>query len=287
MVKMPSTFSVPVNDITISCREWPGDKGPVLCLPSFAGHKGSFDRLAASLTPGYRVIALDLRGRGDSSKPPDGYGFAYHARDILAFTRQLGIGAFSIIGHSFGATVGAYIASIRPDLVEAIVLLEGGADPTEGVLEAIRPTLDHLDSRFSSMAEYLDRMRAMPFYRGQWGGMLEAYLRDDVLQLTDGSVEPKADAAALHRDLDLHFLYSMCLHFPAIQAPALFVRAGEGLRGGQQGHIFSEAETDAIVNWIPRGRRLDIVGVNHFTLLLNDHNPLADPVSAFLDQYLR
>lgn len=286
MLSTPRNLSLQLNGITVSYREWPGERGPLLCLPSFAGHKGSFDCLAASLAPGYRVIALDLRGRGDSDKPPEGYGFAYHAMDILALTRELGIETFSLIGHSFGATLATYLASIRPALVRAVVLLEGGADPTEGVLEAIRPTLAHLDSRFPSMAEYLEKMRAMSFYQARWGRMLETYLREDVLQLADGSVVPKADATALGRDLDLHFLYSMCLHFPAIRCPALFVRAGEGLRGGQQGHIFSEAETDAIVDWMPRGQRLDIAGVNHFTLLLNDHNPLADPLKTFLDQHL-
>jgi len=277
---------VQVNGISLSYREWPGEKGPLLCLPSFAGHKGGFDRLAEALAPEYRVIALDLRGRGDSDKPQEGYGFAYHARDIMACAKQLGIEAFSIIGHSFGATLGTYLASIQPSLVEAIVLLEGGADPTERVLEAIRPTLAHLDRRFSSMAEYLETMRAMPYYRVQWGEMLEAYLLEDVVPLANGAVQPKADAAALHKDLDLHFLYSMCLHFPAMQCPALFVRAGEGLLGGQRGHIFSDAETDAIVSWIPRGQRLDIAGVNHFTLLLNDHTPLAGPVKAFLERHL-
>ncbi|WP_428609560.1 alpha/beta fold hydrolase [Sedimenticola sp.] len=278
------TAPVRVNGISLSYREWPGDKGPILCLPSFAGHKGSFDRLAQALAPDYRVIALDLRGRGDSDKPEQGYGFAYHARDILAFMQQLGIESFAIVGHSFGATLGTYLASIRPSRVKAIVLLEGGADPTERVLEAIRPTLVHLETRFPSMDAYLEVMREMPFYATQWGGMLETYLREDVHVLEGGAVQPKACAPALHQDLDLHSLYSMCLHFPAMACPALFVRAGEGLLGGQRGHIFSEAETDAIVRWIPQGRRIDLPGVNHFTLLLNDHGLLNDPVKMFFDQ---
>lgn len=281
-----TTASAEVNGITLSYREWAGRGKTIICLPSFAAHKGSFDRLGAALAPDYRVIAMDLRGRGDSDKPEEGYGFAYHVSDILALTRQLGIETFSIVGHSFGATVGTYLASIRPSLVDAIVLLEGGADPTERVLEAIRPSLVHLESPYPSMEVYLEAMRAMPFYGRQWGEMLEHYLREDVYLLEDGAVQPKASARGLHRDLDLHFLYSMCLHFPAMSCPALFVRAGEGLIDARRGHIFTEAETDAIVRWIPKGRRLDVAGVNHFTLLLNDHSPLLAPVSAFLDEVL-
>ncbi len=280
------TTTAQVNGISLSYREWPGEGRAVICLPSFAAHKGSFDRLGAALSSTYRVIALDLRGRGDSDKPEEGYGFAYHVSDILALTQQLGIERFSIVGHSFGATVGTYLASIRPSVVEAIVLLEGGADPTERVLKAIRPTLDHLESPYSSMDEYLEAMRAMPFYARQWGEMLETYLREDVYQLEDGCVQPKASAQSLHKDLDLHFLYSMCLHFPAMACPALFVRAGEGLLDEHTGHIFTEAETDAIVKWIPKGRRLDVTGVNHFTMLLHDESPVIQPIRAFLDEVL-
>ncbi|TVO78335.1 alpha/beta fold hydrolase [Sedimenticola selenatireducens] len=281
---MAETSTVQVNGIILSYREWTGEGKTVICLPSFAAHKGSFERLGAALSPDYRVIAIDLRGRGDSDKPEEGYGFAYHVSDILMLTKQLGIDKFSIVGHSFGATVGTYLASIRPSLVEAIVLLEGGADPTERVLKAIRPTLNHLESPYPSMAAYLKAMRAMPFYGRQWGEMLEAYLREDVYLIEDGCVQPKASAQSLHKDLDLHFLYSMCLHFPALSCPALFVRADEGLTDADHGHIFTDAETDAIVKWIPKGRRLDVSRVNHFTMLLNDDAPIIQPVRAFLDE---
>ncbi len=283
-MSLSRTTTAQVNGISLSYREWPGQGKVIICLPSFAAHKGSFDRLGAALSPDYRVIALDLRGRGDSDKPEDGYGFAYHVSDILALTKQLGVGAFSIVGHSFGATVGTYLASIRPSCVEAIIMLEGGADPTERVLKAIRPTLDHLESPYPSMKAYLEAMRTMPFYGRQWGKMLEAYLREDVYQLEEGAVQPKASAAGLHIDLNLHFLYSMCLHFPALSCPALFVRADEGLIDAVHGHIFTDAETDAIVKWIPKGRRLDVTGVNHFTMLLNDDAPIIQPVRAFLDE---
>jgi len=275
-----------VNGITLSYREWPGEKGPIICLPSFAAHKGSFDRLGEALSPEYRVIALDLRGRGDSDKPEDGYGFAYHVHDILGFTEAQGFIKFSIVGHSFGATIGTYLASIRPALISSIVLLEGGADPTERVLEAIRPTLEHLETRYPSMDAYLDAMREMPFYKRQWDDMLESYMRQDVHVLESGEVQPKAFSKGLNKDLDLHFNHSMCLHFPAMQCPALFIRAGDGLLGGQRGHIFTDGETDAIVKWIPKGRRYDVADVNHFTMLLNDDSPLIEPIHDFLNEVL-
>ena len=281
-----STIQLP--DITLSYTEWSGEKGPLICLPSFSGHKGSFAGIATNLAPDYHLFALDLRGRGDSDKPTEGYGFAYHTRDILQFADALGFDTFALIGHSFGATVGTYLASIRPLQVRAIVMIEGGADPTERVLEAIRPTLRHLNQHYPSMAAYLAAMQELPFYNNPWSASLEEYLRRDVETLPDGSVRPKASAEGLQRDLDLHFQYSMCLHFPFVQCPALFIRAGEGLLGGDKGHIFTEPETDAIVEWIPQGRRVDLSpGANHYTMVLQDEPPVIPPIRAFLDEVLQ
>ena len=130
--------TIKLKDIKLAYTEWPGEKGPVICLPSITGHKGAFTNIAKILSPAYHFFALDLRGRGDSDKPGDGYGYAYHAHDILNFAEALGFSSFVLIGHSFGASVSTYLASIRPQQVRALVLLDGGADPKEEVLAAMR-----------------------------------------------------------------------------------------------------------------------------------------------------
>jgi pimeloyl-ACP methyl ester carboxylesterase len=273
--------TVKVSGIQLSYREWPGERGPLICLPSLAGHKGTFDRLAQSLSPAYRLIALDLRGRGDSDKPPEGYGFSYHARDILGFADQLEIPEFVMVGHSFGATVGVYLASIRPGRVRAAVLIDGGADPKEEVLEAMRPSLRRLGGGYASMDEYLDSMRSVPYYK-PWNATLEKYLRDDVVTFPAGGVRHKASAEAVERDLDIHFYYSMCVHFPALQCPTLFIRPELGLRG-DRAHVLDPSEAAAFVSWIPKGRQVDIPGVNHYTILLSDDPPVVPPILSFLE----
>lgn len=273
-----------VNGVKLSYREWPGEKGPLICLPSLAGHKGTFDRLAQALSPAYRVIALDLRGRGDSDQPSEGYGFSYHARDILRLADQLEIDQFVIIGHSFGATVGVYLASIRPGRVRAAVLIDGGADPKEEVLEAMRPGLRRLRSVYASMDEYLASMRSVPCYK-PWNPTLEQYLREDVVTLPDGSLHHKASAEAVERDLDIHFYYSMCVHFPTLQCPTVFIRPELGLRG-DRAHVLDPREAAAFVSWIPKGRQVDLPGVNHYTLILSDDPPVVPPILTFLEPIL-
>jgi pimeloyl-ACP methyl ester carboxylesterase len=277
--------SVRVNGIVLAYTEWPGEKGPVICLPSLTGHKGSFANIARRLAPNYRLVALDLRGRGDSDKPLEGYGFAYHARDILAFADTLGIESFAVLGHSFGATVGVYLASIRPARVRTLVMMDGGVDPDEEVLEAMRPVVRRLGKIYPTLEAYLDAMRSIPYHK-PWGAALERYYREDVQVMQDGSVSSKSSAPAIERDLDLHFHYSMCVHFPTLRCPSLYLRPGLGLLG-DRAHILTERSAEAFVASTPGCRRVDIPGVNHYTMVLHDDPPVASPIRQFLDEVLK
>ncbi len=280
---MPSftDAALQVNGITLSYREWPGEKGPVLCLPSLTGHKGTFDSLARRLAPEFHLYALDLRGRGDSDKPAEGYGFAYHARDLLGFADALGWETFTLIGHSFGATAGVYLASIRPGRVAALVLIDGGADPKEEVLQAMYPAIRHLEKTYPDPATYLAAMKKVPYYQ-PWNPALERYLLEDLQTLPDGRLRSKSSPQAIRRDLDMHFMYSMCVHFPTLQCPTLFIRPQNGLLG-DKAHILDEKEAAAFVAWIPNCWRVDLPGVNHYTMILDDPPLVAGPIRAFLE----
>lgn len=278
------TQYIAVNGIKLAYVEWPGEKGPLICLPSITGHKGTFTNIARSLAPEYRVLALDLRGRGESDRPHEGYGFAYHARDVLAFADLLAIDTFAFVGHSFGATVGVYTASIRPKRIRAIAMIDGGCDPKDEVLEAMRPMLRRLEVAYPSMAAYLDAMRAIPYFR-PWNETLERYHREDVNELPDGTICSRASAGAIERDLDTHFYYSMCVHFPTVKCPALFIRPMQGLLGNSA-HILDEREAAAFVAWFPNCSRVDLPGVNHYTMILRDDPPVIAPLKVFLSKAL-
>jgi pimeloyl-ACP methyl ester carboxylesterase len=283
----PPTRFITANGLRLAFCHWPGRPGApaVVCLPHLTGHKGSFADLGAALAPEYDVYALDLRGRGESDKPAEGYGFAYHALDVLALAAALGLPTFSLIGHSFGATAGVYLASVQPRRVRAVVMLDGGADPKDEILRAMYPTVAQLDETYASLDDYLAAMRALPFFQ-PWDQGLERYFQADAVQGPDGRVRSRSAAGPIRRDLDAHFMYCMCLHFPALRCPALFVRPALGLLG-ERGHVFSEAEAQAITRSIPGCQRADVPGANHYTLLLHSGPPALPAVRAFLDQAVK
>lgn len=277
-----NTQHVTVNGLKLAYHDWPGERGPLICIPSITGHKGTFTALAERLSPRYQVLSLDLRGRCDSDKPSDGYGFAYHARDIIAFADALSLERFVLVGHSFGATTSVYTTSLVPARVKAIVLMDGGADPKAETLKAMYPTIKWLSKVYSSMDEYLAVQRNVVYHK-PWTPALERYLREDMETKPDGSVRSKSSAAGIEIDLDIHFWDNVWFHLPHVRCPVLYLRPTEGLLG-TTGHVYSDEEASKLVGKIPDCRYQKIAGGNHYTFLIQDNPPVVPSIEKFLEE---
>ena len=81
---------VETNGIRVHLIDHEGD-GPVLALaPGLTSNCHAFDALVdRGLAPAMRVLAFDLRGRGESDKPDSGYDLHHHASDIIDVLRTL------------------------------------------------------------------------------------------------------------------------------------------------------------------------------------------------------
>ena len=84
---------------------------------------------------GYRVIALDNRGHGESAKPhdPEAYHPETMAADAAALLDELGIASAHVMGYSMGARISAFLAISRPELVRSIVFGGLGMGMVDGV----------------------------------------------------------------------------------------------------------------------------------------------------------
>lgn len=84
---------------------------------------------------GYRVVALDNRGHGRSSKSyvPEDYVPAKMAGDAEALLERLGVSRAHVMGYSMGARIAAVLALNAPDKVASLVFGGLGAGMTEGV----------------------------------------------------------------------------------------------------------------------------------------------------------
>jgi pimeloyl-ACP methyl ester carboxylesterase len=71
----------------------------------------------------WRVVALTMRGHGDSAKPEGGYDTATMAEDVAAAMEALGIGTAAIVGHSMGSLVAQKLALDHAGRVSKLVLI--------------------------------------------------------------------------------------------------------------------------------------------------------------------
>lgn len=102
-----------------------GQGEPVVLLHGFAQTGRMWVRgVFPALADRYTLIAPDLRGSGDSDKPPAGYDKKTLAEDIYQLTQQLGYEKIFLVGHDFGASAAYALAAGHQDLVRRLVFLE-------------------------------------------------------------------------------------------------------------------------------------------------------------------
>lgn len=105
---------------------WLGEEGqPVLFLHQVSSSSRMFGQLMPRFVArGYRGIAMDLPGFGDSDPPPQDYTIGDCASSVARFLDALGLGEpLFVVGHHTGALVGAELAIGCPERIRKLVLI--------------------------------------------------------------------------------------------------------------------------------------------------------------------
>ncbi|KAB0385670.1 hypothetical protein FD755_000626 [Muntiacus reevesi] len=119
----------------IAAKAWGSHQAaPVLCLHGWLDNANSFDRLIPLLPKDFHYIAMDFGGHGLSSHYSR--GFPYYHQNFVSEVRRVAAdkqetepvsqkwNRFSLLGHSFGATVGGMFSCIFPEMVDKLILLD-------------------------------------------------------------------------------------------------------------------------------------------------------------------
>jgi 3-oxoadipate enol-lactonase len=119
----------------------------LICLHGLGGHALGWRHLMEELSPTYRVIAVDLRGHGQSGhRPEETLTIRALAEDILALMRGLAINEAHLCGHSLGGMIALEIFARRGFLVKSLILANTTAFfPPPQNLEEFLNHFDQLD----------------------------------------------------------------------------------------------------------------------------------------------
>ena len=120
--------AVSANGIRLHVAEL-GDGPVVVLLHGFAEFWWTWHhQLKALADAGFRAVAVDLRGYGDSDKPPRGYDLWTLAGDVSGLIGALGEARAAVVGHGWGGLIGWTLAALHPRRVTRLVSI-GSAHP--------------------------------------------------------------------------------------------------------------------------------------------------------------
>jgi len=279
----PIMKKVKGDGVQINLAIWEGSAGPILCVHGITANCRCWDVLAASLTPDYRVMAMDLRGRGQSQKPATGYSLDHHLRDINCLLDDLQLERAVIMGHSLGAFIGLAFAAQYPQRTERLILVDGGGDLSteqfDKVFDGIKPALDRLGQIFPSADAYLDKMKQAP-YLHPWTPAIETYCRYEI-EAADGGVRTNIDPAHIREESANIRKVNCASFYPGLQCEVLILRAPNGLLS-QDDLLLPEDVIKKMTTGIQHVKRFDVADTNHYGILMKPHEARDQAIREFL-----
>lgn len=135
-------FVQAADGVRLHLRDYAGGEGrpPIVCLPGLTRNARDYAKLAERLAVAWRVLAIDLRGRGESGRAEDwaSYTPATYADDVRGILRELGVERFVAVGTSLGGIVSMMIAAAEPGRLAGAVLNDIGPTIEPAGLQRIR-----------------------------------------------------------------------------------------------------------------------------------------------------
>lgn len=201
---------------------------PLLLLHGYPQTHVEWHKIAPKLAEHYTVVAPDLRGYGDSEKPPASEGdlSVYckrtTAQDQVEVMAELGFESFHVVGHDRGARVGHRMVLDQPERVKTFTSLD--VVPSQAAF-------DHMDSQLSFAWFHWHLMRQpSPLPETLIGNSAKVYL-DFLLErwtAIDGSITDEAYAEYLRCFNNPDTIRATCLDYRGIELDLMHDEADRG-----------------------------------------------------------
>ncbi len=231
MMPIRQTFSK--SDIQLSYLEWHQGQEPLLLLHGLADNALVWSSLGDYLAADYHIVAPDMRGHGESSKPEDDYSFESAIADLEALMDSLGWSSAHVVSHSWTGKLAAIWARQNPQRLRSMILI----DPifiwkmpsyfklTFPLLYRVLPFLKSMGP-FVSYESAKQQAQQLSQYQG-WTDLHQQVFDAGIEQKPDGSWGSKFTIAARDR------IFEDVMRVPGltepVYLPTLFIQPQKGV----------------------------------------------------------
>jgi pimeloyl-ACP methyl ester carboxylesterase len=248
----PSDRFVTVNGLRFHYVDWgSADKPPMILVHGLDRIARTFDHVAPHLATRYHVIAVDMRGHGDSDWDPQArYVVEDHVGDLEGLVAQLGLRNITLWGNSTGGRVVQVFAGKHPELVARVIAEDVGPERPQQISDSYARRVKQEDQGWTSEEE----LTAMLLKgAGASEAVVRPYVRYGTRRRADGRIVWKRDP-----NLVKGFVATdLWQHVAKIQTPILYVLGGRSA-------IVPLATQEELRKKLPRVEIVTIPGTGHY-----------------------
>jgi len=278
----PTNLFVTVNGLRIHYVDWgnptalgaeaPRAKAarPLILIHGLDRVSRTFDHLAPHFTSRYHVIAMDMRGHGDSGWDPEGrYLVEDHVGDVEGLAQQLGLKNITIWGNSTGGRVAQVFAGKHPDLVSAVISEDVGPERPRQIADNYSRRVAQEEAGWATEEELLAQLRKSN--AGASDAVLVPYVRYGTKRRADGRLVWKRDPQLVKGFVAT----DLWRYVREIKAPILYVIGGRST-------IVPLETQDELKKTLPKVRIVAMPGLGHYP---SDEKP--QEFLAIVDEFLK
>lgn len=269
MLTIPDAHE-PEGKRLLAYTEWgnPNNKDVLFCVHGLSRNARDFDYLAHALSDDYRVICIDIAGRGNSQWLSDKNRYTYdtYVQDCVTLLQELDIARVDWLGTSMGGLIGMLIAHQYPQLIRRLILNDIGPHIPSASLRRIIKYVQN-----TRKYETLDGIHAMLRIKlstfgikedEHWGHML----KHSVMQADEGHYLFNYDPAIIKKplpgqeipDIELFEIWHDVPH------PTLVLR-------GKDSDVLKPETAQAMLVTGPEPQLIEIEGVGHAPALMDEY----------------
>jgi esterase len=249
----PADKFVEVAGLRIHYLDWgEANKPPLVMVHGLDRVARTFDHIAPHFTARYRVIAIDMRGHGDSGWDPKGrYLVEDHVGDLEGLVDQLKLRNLVLWGNSTGGRVAQVFAGKHPELVSHVISEDVGPERPRQIADNYAKRVQQEQAGWASPDELLAQLRkANPRMSAT---VLENYVRYGSKRRADGRIEWKRDPQLVNG-----FVATDLWRFVRnIKSPILYVLGGRST-------IVPKETQDELRKTLPLAQQITLPDVGHY-----------------------